>query len=275
MPAIITPQEMYRAEQRVISGGVSGFELMLRAGHAVADLLHAAYPRGDVSVLCGPGGNGGDGFVAAGRLREIGRRVFVYTLKPIASLDGDARQAAELWSGPVEPLEAFDVRKEGVVLDALFGGGLSRALSGRAAQLVNEIQGTLVAVDVPSGLDGARAEPLEACFSADLTITFAALRPAHVLSPGKAYCGEVEIVDIGVPVPDRVRTRERLVPVASDVLRIADEFDLQRAMGSIDDDPINRIDAVRVLAQKRETTVLLKSPEMIMAMPNGEVVVQR
>ncbi|NQY13368.1 MAG: NAD(P)H-hydrate epimerase [Henriciella sp.] len=262
---------MYLAEQKVIENGVPGFELMRRAGHAVGDILNANYPMGDVAVLCGPGGNGGDGFVAAARLHELGRRVSVYSLVAINALAGDAAHAAALWSGPIASLDTFEESGDGVVLDALFGGGLSRALSGRPAELAAQIECPIVAVDVPSGLDGASARPLGVCFSADLTITFAALRPAHVLSPGRSKCGNVHVVDIGVPVPDTVQIFEGQVPVPRGAVILEDENALADALQTLDIAPINRIGALQALSQFYASPIVLKSPEYMIASPQGSV----
>ena len=274
MPAIITPQEMYLAEQKVIQNGVPGFELMRRAGRAVGDILNANYPMGDVAVLCGPGGNGGDGFVAAARLHELGRRVSVYSLVAISALAGDAAQAAALWSGPIASLDTFEDQADGVVLDALFGGGLSRALSGRPAELAEKIESPIVAVDVPSGLDGASARPLGVCFSADLTITFAALRPAHVLSPGRSKCGSVRVVDIGVQVPDTVQTFEGPVPVPRGAVILEDDNALADALHTLDGAATNRIGALQALSHFYASDVVLKSPEYMIASPQGSVRVE-
>ena len=196
---IITPQEMTAAEQAVFAAGTDSFEVMTRAGTAVAEFLHARWPEGIVQVLCGPGGNGGDGFVAAARLSKLWRKVDVFCLVDIASLTGDAAKAAALWEGEVHPLEAAVQAPHAIVLDALFGGGLSRPLDGVAAELAQR-GGRVVSVDVPSGIDGLTARPLGPCFRAEGTMTFAGLRPAHVLQPAAAYCGLVAAADIGVPV---------------------------------------------------------------------------
>lgn len=195
---ILTPEEMRAAEARVIAAGTSGFELMQRAGRAVAEALQASFPDGPVRVLCGPGGNGGDGFVAAAHLAAQGRQVEVFAPVPAAQLMGDAARAAQLWQGHVRPLDEAVRSGHGVTLDALFGGGLSRALDGAAATLAEE-SGAVVSVDVPSGLDGLTGVPTGPVFRADLTVTFAALRPAHILLPGRSLCGAVHIAGIGVP----------------------------------------------------------------------------
>ncbi|MCA8901092.1 MAG: NAD(P)H-hydrate dehydratase [Hyphomonas sp.] len=200
---ILTPEEMRAAEAAVISAGLDSFELMQRAGDAVAEFVHANWPEGRVQVLCGPGGNGGDGFVAAAKLSKLWREVSVYCAVPVAELKGDAAKAAAMWNGPVGTLEEAMEAPHDLVLDALFGAGISRPLDGIAAALAQR-GGRVISVDVPSGICGLRAAPLGPCFIAEGTITFAALRPAHVLRPASALCGSVFVADIGVPVQTRL-----------------------------------------------------------------------
>lgn len=199
---ILTPQEMRLAEHAVIGTGTDSFELMLRAGQAVAEFVHAHWPDGQIQVLCGPGGNGGDGFVAAAALAKLWRKVDVFCAVPVVELKGDAAKAAALWEGKVGTLEEALTAPHELVVDALYGGGLTRPLEGVAAALAAR-PSRVVSVDVPSGMDGFTARPLGPCFSAEGTITFAALRPAHVLLPGSAFCGGVMVADIGVPVQTR------------------------------------------------------------------------
>jgi hydroxyethylthiazole kinase-like uncharacterized protein yjeF len=199
---ILTPQEMRLAEQAVIGAGTDSFELMLRAGQAVAEFVHAHWPDGHIQVLCGPGGNGGDGLVAAAALAKLWRKVDVFCAVPVVELKGDAAKAAALWEGKVGTLEEALTAPHELVVDALYGGGLTRPLEGVAAALAAR-PSRVVSVDVPSGMDGFTARPLGPCFRAEGTITFAALRPAHVLLPGSAFCGGVMVADIGVPVQTR------------------------------------------------------------------------
>src|SRR3990167_9484358 len=199
---ILTPQEMRLAEQAVFDAGTSSFDVMQRAGEAVAEFVHAHWPDGDIQVLCGPGGNGGDGFIAAAGLAKRWRKVTVFCAVPVADLKCDAAKAAALWGGPVGTLEEALTAPHELVLDALYGGGLSRPLEGPAAALAARPR-RAISVDVPSGIDGFTARPLGPCFRAEGTLTFAALRPAHVLLPGAAFCGAVMVADIGIPAATR------------------------------------------------------------------------
>ena len=200
---ILTPQEMRAAEEALFSSGTDSFDLMQRAGNAVAEFVHAQWPEGRIQILCGPGGNGGDGFIAAAKLAKLWRDVEVFCLVDKQSLKGDAAKAAAEWEGEIKPLNAALEAPHDIVLDALFGGGLSRPLEGVPAKLA-ERGGRVVSIDVPSGIHGESAKPLGVCFRAEGTITFAALRPAHVLFPGAAYCGGIFVADIGVPVQSKL-----------------------------------------------------------------------
>lgn len=200
---ILTPQEMLAAEQAVFDQGIDRFTLMQRAGEAVAEFVHAHWPQGRIQVLCGPGGNGGDGFIAAAALAKLWRKVDVFCVVPVSELTGDTAKAAALWDGPVGALEEAVQTPFDVVVDALYGAGLKRPLEGPAADLAQR-GGRVVSVDVPSGLDGYTGKPLGPCFDAEGTVTFGALRPAHVLLPGSAFSGVVMVADIGVPVQTRL-----------------------------------------------------------------------
>ncbi|MBA4225013.1 MAG: bifunctional ADP-dependent NAD(P)H-hydrate dehydratase/NAD(P)H-hydrate epimerase [Hyphomonas sp.] len=196
---ILTPQEMLAAEQAVINAGTGRFTLMQRAGEAVAEFVHAHWPDGHIQVLCGPGGNGGDGFIAAAKLAKFWRKVDVYCTHPVGELTGDAAKAASQWEGPVHTLEDALSAEPDLIVDALYGAGLKRPLEGPAAMLALR-GGRVISVDVPSGVDGYTGKPLGPAFQAEATLTFAALRPAHVLLPGSALSGVVMVADIGVPV---------------------------------------------------------------------------
>lgn len=201
---ILTVEEMQAAEAAVFATGVDSFAVMLRAGEAIAEFVHAHWSEGRIQILCGPGGNGGDGFVAAAILSKLWRKVDVFCEVDLSELKGDAARAAAFWAGPLKPLsEAYEAPHE-LVVDALYGAGLSRPLEGHAAALAAR-QSRVISVDVPSGLEGTSAKPLGPCFRAEATITFAALRPAHVLLPGASFCGAVITADIGVPVQTTIQ----------------------------------------------------------------------
>ena len=204
MIELVTPAEMAKVDAAAVLAGVPSLDLMEAAGAAVAEVAARRWPGVDrVLVLAGPGNNGGDGFAAARRLAEAGRRVTVALLGGRDALKGDAVAMAARWTGPTVPLGQAAFDEADLVVDALFGAGLARPLDGRAAAAVsaaNACRAPILAVDVPSGLDGATGRPLgETCVRADETVTFVRLKPGHVLTPGRGLCGRVHLADIGMP----------------------------------------------------------------------------
>lgn len=176
---------------------------MQRAGASVAAALLRYHPGAfRVVVLCGPGNNGGDGYVAARCLAESGVRVDVFHLGDPAKLKGDAAHARALLMSPTLPIDDYRPKAGDVVIDALFGAGLTREVPQAVAILaagVAEAGIPVLAVDLPSGIDGRTGKVLGAAFSAELTITFMARKPGHLLLPGRELCGKVEVFDIGIP----------------------------------------------------------------------------
>ena len=200
---LLTVEQMAEADRRAVAMGIASLTLMENAGRAVAVEAAKMVPAGArIAVLCGPGNNGGDGFVAARLLAERGYEVRVACLVPVSSLKGDAAAMAARWSGVVELLAASSVEGAALVIDALFGAGLSRALDGQAAAVVaaaNESGKLILAIDVPSGLDGNSGAALGSVVKATRTITFFRKKPGHVLLPGRVLCGEAVVSDIGIP----------------------------------------------------------------------------
>jgi hydroxyethylthiazole kinase-like uncharacterized protein yjeF len=194
---ILTVAEMGRADAAAIAAGTPGTTLMERAGAAVADAISARFRAQTCVVLCGPGNNGGDGYVVARLLEARGWPVEVRALAPPAT--DDAREARARWDGAVGELGAN--LPAGLYVDCLFGAGLARPLEGAAAAVAQRLAATpekVVAVDIPSGVPGDTGAPLGPSVSAGLTVTFHAKKPAHVLEPGRARCGEVVVADIGL-----------------------------------------------------------------------------
>lgn len=174
---------------------------MEHAGRAVAREIAKRFTTRPVVVLAGPGNNGGDGFVAARHLMADGWSVRVALLGASTQLRGAAREHAERWQGSVETLAPGALEGAELVVDALFGAGLNRALDGAARAvlaLAAEREIPIVAVDVPSGLIGDSGVSLGAV-AAVLTVTFFRKKPAHLLFPGRALCGELVVADIGIP----------------------------------------------------------------------------
>ncbi len=201
MPALLTAAEMAEADRRAIAGGIPGMTLMEAAGRAVAEATAALVPEGPVLVVAGPGNNGGDGFVAARRLAAAGRTVTVLLLGDADRLRGDAATAFARWPGATLPA-ALPLPPAAVVIDALFGAGLDRPVTGLAAGLVaamNDGAAPVVAVDLPSGLAADTGLPLGPTVRAAATVTFFRLKPGHLLYPGRALCGHITLADIGIP----------------------------------------------------------------------------
>ena len=226
--ALLSNRQMREADRLTVASGISGIALMENAGRPVArEILRRWTPR-QVLVLCGPGSNGGDGFVAARRLAEADWPVRVALLVPREQLRGEAAHHAALWRGPVEPLVPAALQGAELVVDAIFGSGLTRALDGAAAQTLAAAAAmhlAIVAVDVPSGLMGDTGQALGAVASV-LTVTCFRKKPGHLLQPGRSLCGDVVVADIGTPasvfdsvVPDTFENDPRLWSAALPRLR--------------------------------------------------------
>ena len=200
---LLTSEQMGRADGLAVSAGVPSLTLMENAGSAVADEAALMAPAaGRVAVLCGPGNNGGDGFVAARHLRGLGYDVTVALLGDRAALKGDAAAMAQRYAGTVAPLSTSSLEGAELIVDALFGAGLTRPLEGAAAAAVEAINRSgcpVLAVDVPSGLDGTTGIAAGAVVHAQRTATFFRRKPGHLLLPGREYCGLVRAADIGIP----------------------------------------------------------------------------
>lgn len=205
MRELLTPAQMGACDAFTMARGIPGIDLMERAGQAVADVAKTMVPKNSkVLVLAGPGNNGGDGYVAARLLAAMGHKVRVAALGDTANLQGDAKWAFDGWLGDVSPATALDalaLQAQDLIIDALFGAGLTRELDGVAAALVDMVSQAgrpVLAVDLPSGLDGRMGQALGPIISADRTITFHRLKPGHVLYPGRALCGTISVADIGI-----------------------------------------------------------------------------
>jgi NAD(P)H-hydrate epimerase len=198
--ALLSVAQMTEADRTAIAAGTPGSLLMENAGNAVVrEILRRWSPR-PVTVLCGPGNNGGDGFVAAVGLARSGWPVRVALLGAREQLRGDARHHAERWTGAVDAVSPAAVEGAALVVDALFGSGLSRGLEGVVTATLNAaaLRGVpMIAIDVPSGVMGDTGESLGAVAAA-CTVTFARKKPGHVLLPGRDLCGETVVADIGI-----------------------------------------------------------------------------
>jgi hydroxyethylthiazole kinase-like uncharacterized protein yjeF len=203
MLELLTTSEIAEADRLAIAGGIPGIDLMERAGASVADAISAGHLSGKrVVVVAGPGNNGGDGFVAARHLAERGFDVRLLLFGQVSQLRGDAAEAARRWGGKVEPATPDRLQPADILIDALYGAGLSRPVEGEAHELIEAINGGgahVVAVDLPSGINGDTGAVMGSAVRAHETVTFFRRKPGHVLLPGRIHCGIVSVADIGIP----------------------------------------------------------------------------
>jgi hydroxyethylthiazole kinase-like uncharacterized protein yjeF len=198
---VLTTAEMERADRLAIAAGTPGFSLMLSAGQAVAAAAMDLAEEGPILVIAGPGNNGGDGFVAAAELAARGREVSVIPLCERDSLQGDAASAARGWKYPVLPFNPQAIGKPALIIDALFGAGLDRPVKGEPFDMIEAINANgapVLAVDLPSGINGTTGAVMGTAVRAVETVTFFRRKPAHLLLPGRVHCGRVRVVDIGI-----------------------------------------------------------------------------
>jgi hydroxyethylthiazole kinase-like uncharacterized protein yjeF len=229
---LLTPVEMAEADRLTIASGTAGIALMELAGRAVAAAVLRHPENGPVLVVAGPGNNGGDGFVAARLLRRAGRQVRVQLVGDASRLRGDAALALQAYDGPIETADPAALGEPALIIDALFGAGLDRDVSDmprRMIETMNAAKVPVVAVDLPSGIDGETGAVRGAAVSAAETVTFFRKKMGHVLLPGRDHCGPVTVADIGIAasVLDRIRPRT----VVNDPALWRDAFPVPRSAG--------------------------------------------
>ncbi len=210
-PELLSSAEMAAADRLTIAAGIPGAVLMDRAGAAVAKaaarLLATRDPHGRrIAVFCGPGNNGGDGFVAARYLKADGFKLCVGLLGAAEHLKGDAAEAAQGWSDVILRFDEVPLEEAELAIVAIFGSGLARDIDGPAREAILRLnewtrrtRKPIVAVDIPSGVDGSTGLVRGVAVEATQTVTFFRLKPGHLLLPGTMHCGEISLVDIGIP----------------------------------------------------------------------------
>ena len=199
--ALLDVNQSAEADRLTVSNGISSIELMENAGGAVAREIVQRWPRCNVTVLCGPGNNGGDGFVVARHLSELNWTVKVAMVGTIEKLPPAARSHAENWWGGLVTFGPHTLDGTELVVDALFGSGLNRTLEGLSVEMLANVKHRdlpVVAIDVPSGVVGDTGVSMGAV-QATLTVTFTRKKPGHLLQPGRSLCGIVVVADIGTP----------------------------------------------------------------------------
>ena len=202
MIELLTTAEMAEADRLTIAGGVAGIALMENAGRAIAEAAAAVLRGRRVVIVAGPGNNGGDGFVAARHLAERGYSVRVSFVGDRKRLKGDAALAVARWSGPMEDATPASLADCDIVIDALFGAGLDREVEGLPRSMIAAMNAAglpVIAVDLPSGVNGTTGAVMGAAVNATHTVTFFRRKTGHLLLPGRLHCGSIEVADIGIP----------------------------------------------------------------------------
>jgi NAD(P)H-hydrate epimerase len=203
--SVLSVSNCYQADQLAVLRGIETLELMESAGSGMAKAIQEMFEPCKTVVLCGPGANGGDGFVVARRLHEAGWPVRVHLMAAPVPGSDSSRMLAILPTDLIgRPLENFHNISDdiGLIVDCLFGAGLQRPISGELADLVlhmNQHKAKIAAADLPSGIHGDLSEPGKVSILADLTVTFGTFKLAHLLQPARAQCGIIKVVDIGFP----------------------------------------------------------------------------
>ena len=200
MLEIFNSTEMKRFEQRHFVKN-SSYSYMRKAGYLVFKFIKKKFKKiRPVAVLCGPGNNGGDGFVIAKHLMDHGYSVNVYTYIGKKKYKGDARKALKGFKGELKKISSFKLQKNTLIIDALFGIGLQRNIKGILSKVIKKINSEknfVVSVDIPSGICANTGKIFGSAIKADFTITFHRKKLGHIIGNGKNFCGKIKLVDIG------------------------------------------------------------------------------
>jgi hydroxyethylthiazole kinase-like uncharacterized protein yjeF len=208
--ALLTPEQMGQADRITIARGTDSFQLMMQAAQAAINIIMKSVKKDDrVLCLAGPGNNGGDAFCVAQILHENGYSVSVLAIQERGHIKGDALKAKDACQCPVSFAHNGDysaysdlIMRSDWIIDGLFGSGLSRDINGAHARLIKDINASeksVIALDLPSGIDGTTGQVRGVAIKAEITVTFFRKKPGHCLVPGRSYCGDaIHICDIGI-----------------------------------------------------------------------------
>jgi hydroxyethylthiazole kinase-like uncharacterized protein yjeF len=198
---LLTTYQTAALESNAVHAGIPIIDLMKNAGEAVAEEVMQHFKQQPTLILCGPGNNGGDGFVVAKRLHDKLWPVIIAVVDADAKMSEAAQANRHLWQGEILALDPSILRNFSLVIDGLFGTGLTRTIESPYKEIINEINRVklpVVSIDIPSGINSDTGEIMGAALKAILTITFGYYKLGHVLYPGKLHAGEVIIKDIGL-----------------------------------------------------------------------------
>lgn len=284
---LLTNAQMSEADRITIESGISGFTLMQNAGQAAADIIIERVQPSNTLVLCGPGNNGGDGFIIAALLKAQGWAVAVASCVPLETLKGDAKMAAELWSGEVLRFEDVAITADLLVVDAVFGTGFKGEFRSPVLEVFQKIEKAkplVIAVDIPSGVNGTTGAAALHTPHAKLTVTFCRKKLGHVLLPGSAHCGPIVVADIGIPdsrvaqagfaalentfIPPKVTLRE--------LNEMAEMRAIHKRLVQFAETNQSIVDPLAFLRQQAvdgECYVIQTRPDFILATPEGEVLI--
>ena len=204
--SLLSIKQMYKADLETTKNGISSWRLMKNAGRQVGKLALKILKKNsnrNILILCGPGNNGGDGYIAANYLENNNYKVDIYSSQNPEKLTGDSKKAFKLWNNNVyNKLRKKDLLNYSLIIDSLFGAGISRPLNKKIRKIAlwcEELSLNILSVDIPSGINGDTGKPLgQTVIKAKNTITFFRAKTGHKLYPGKEFCGQLHIANIGI-----------------------------------------------------------------------------
>jgi len=197
---ILSIKDIKKLEIKEFKKRGNSFSLMKNAGTAVAKVILKSIKKQPIIVVCGPGNNGGDGFILAEYLRKKGYEVDVFCLQK-KYYKGDALKALNQLQIKNKSILDLKIKKKSVVIDCLFGTGISRKISGFLRKIIfkiNKSKQKIISIDIPSGVHGDTGKVCGCAIKANETLALHAKKIGHTLYPGKTYCGKIIVVDIGI-----------------------------------------------------------------------------